>query len=78
MNARRRRSGRRPNRTAGRGLHIVVAGIRQLVDGFRHALTGGASTRRRAVRRAAAPPNPCPTCKRPMEHSSDWRDHLHQ
>jgi hypothetical protein len=73
----RRRSGRRPNRTAGHALHVVVAAVRALIDALRHVRTGGAATRRRAVRQAEAPPKPCPTCKRPMEHSSDWRDHLH-
>lgn len=76
MMARRRRSGRRPNRTAGHVLHVVVAAVRKLVDGWRHALTSGASTRRRARGRAEAPPRPCPTCHRPMPHSDDWRDHI--
>jgi hypothetical protein len=73
----RRRKPRRPNRTPGHALDVVVAAVRQLVDGFRHALTGGASTRRRAVRRATAPPQKCPRCHQPVSHSPDWRDHLH-
>lgn len=75
---RRRRSGPRPNRTPGHAFHVVVAAVRAFVEAVKHVGTGGASTRRRAVRRAEAPPKPCPTCKRPMEHSNDWREHLHQ
>jgi hypothetical protein len=71
VKARRRRARRSP-------VHAVLKAVRQLVEAFRHAITGGASTRRRATRRAAAPPKPCPTCHRPMPHSGDWRDHLHQ
>jgi hypothetical protein len=67
----RRRARRSP-------VHVVVTWIRQLVEAFRHAITGGATTRERAARRAAAPPRKCPTCHQPVPHSPEWRDHLHQ
>lgn len=78
MSARSRRSRRRPNRTPGHAFHVVIGALRQLVDAVRHVGTGGASTRRRAVRRAEAPPAKCPRCHQPVKHSPDWRDHIHQ
>lgn len=66
----------RPNRTPGHALHALLAAIQRFLDALRHVRTGGATTRRRAVRRAEAPPQKCPSCHQPVKHSPDWRDHL--
>ncbi len=58
-------------------MHYVIAWIERVLDAFRHVRSGGRTTRRRAVRKAAAPPRRCSECRQPVPHSSDWRDHLH-
>jgi hypothetical protein len=50
--------------------------LRRLIASFRHVRSGGASTRRKAARRAALPPRKCPTCRQPVPHSHDYRDHV--
>lgn len=50
--------------------------IQRLLEAFRHVRSGGKTTRRRARARAAAPPAKCPTCRQPVQHSQDWRDHI--
>lgn len=55
----------------------IVEFISRLIDAFRHVRTGGRTTRTRAVRRASAPPRRCPECRQAVQHSPDWRDHLH-
>lgn len=41
-----------------------------------YVATNGDSARRRASRRAAAPPRKCHECSTLVPHSTDWRDHL--
>lgn len=50
--------------------------VLRIIDAFKHVRSGGRTTRTRAVRKAAAPPAKCPTCRREVPHSPDWRDHL--
>lgn len=57
--------------------HRLLLFIRRLVDAVRHVRSGGRTTRTRARARAAAPPRKCPECRQPVEHSPDYRDHLH-
>ena len=69
---------RRPARRPRRG-HLpdrAVAAIRLWLAAIRHVATGGATTRRRAMKRATSPPARCPTCRQPIPHSGDWRDHV--
>lgn len=51
--------------------------VQRLLEAFRHVRTGGATTRRTAVRRAARPARRCTECRQPVPHSDDWRDHIH-
>jgi len=51
--------------------------LRKLIEAWRHVRTGGATTRRTAVRRAARPARRCTECHQPVPHSDDWRDHIH-
>lgn len=51
--------------------------LQRLFEAFRHVRTGGATTRQTAVRRATRPARRCDTCRQPVPHSDDWRDHIH-
>jgi hypothetical protein len=51
--------------------------LRRLVSAIRHVRTGGASTQRRAQKRASRP-GMCSACRQPIPQSDDWRDHLEE
>jgi hypothetical protein len=55
----------------------LLMSLLRLVEAFRHVRSKGQTTRRRAVARAARPPDRCPTCRQDVPHSPDWRDHVH-
>lgn len=57
--------------------HSAIAFLVRLFEAFRHVRTGGRTTRTKAVRKTAAPPPRCPTCRQPIPRSADWRDHIH-
>lgn len=59
------------------GIHPFIAWWQQLMSAFRHVITKGASTKRRAVRKAQAEPEKCPTCRQPIPHSAEWQHHYH-
>jgi hypothetical protein len=63
--------------TRRRSTYSLVALIARWIEAYRHVRSGGRTTRTAAVRKATAPPRRCPTCRQPMPHSADWRDHLH-
>ena len=66
-----------PRHRRGVRAHGGLVFLQRLLEAIRHVRTGGASTRARARRRAAAPPKKCRTCGQRLPHSSDYRDHLH-
>lgn len=74
--ARGKRPPMAPRRRRGVRAHGGLVLLQRLLEAFRHVRTGGASTRTRARRRAAAPPRKCPTCRRPLPHSTDYHHHL--
>ncbi len=51
--------------------------IRRLIEAVKHVRSGGQTTVRKARRRATAPPRRCEKCHQPVQHSDDYRDHLH-
>jgi hypothetical protein len=61
----------------GDGFVRFLKFVRQLLAAFRHVFTSGKSTTTRARKKAARPPRRCTECHQPVQHSEDWRDHLH-
>lgn len=58
-------------------IHRLVLLLRKWWAAVQHVRTGGASTRTKARRRAGREPRTCTHCHQPIQHSTDWRDHLH-
>lgn len=58
-------------------IHRLILILRRWWAAVQHVRTGGRTTRTAARTRAARPPRTCKACHQPIQHSGDWRDHLH-